>query len=36
MKICNDFVASPFHKLNEKEKATILQFLEELDYKNLM
>ncbi|MCE5344799.1 MAG: dihydrodipicolinate synthase family protein [Bacteroidales bacterium] len=36
MGICNDFVASPFRKLNEKNKATVKRYLEALDYKSLM
>ncbi len=36
MGICNDFVASPFRKLNKDERASAQKYLEELDYKNLL
>jgi 4-hydroxy-tetrahydrodipicolinate synthase len=35
MGICSDFVASPFRKLNEAERALAKKNLEELDYINL-
>jgi 4-hydroxy-tetrahydrodipicolinate synthase len=36
MGICNDFVAMPFSKLNEAERALAQKNMEELDYKNLL
>ncbi len=35
MGICNDFVATPFSKLNEFERASVKKALEDLDYQNL-
>ena len=34
--VCNDFMAEPFHKFRENEKKIIKQFLNELNYKELI
>lgn len=36
MGICNDFMAEPFHRFKEPERMKISQFLEDLNYRELL
>lgn len=36
MGICNDFMAEPFHRFREVERLKIEQYLDDLNYKNLL
>jgi 4-hydroxy-tetrahydrodipicolinate synthase len=36
MGICNDFMAEPFHRFKEPEREKIRQFLDELNYSELL